>query len=229
MPVLKVKNNGVWENIGGMIKHTHEAEDIIGLPSDVSNADTLDGKHADEFATPAQINEAIQPLASKQQLNSLEASINQQFNSVEEHFTGVNQQINLMQTDFNTQVSSKVPVSRTINGKNLSADITLTASDVGAPDSQTVENQINQIKPSIQNEQPSNQQALWIDLDDNFSESSILDETLNQQGYAAESRATGNAIAQVAAQVSQKQNKVFFSDEEPANWGHGDIWLKPVE
>lgn len=229
MPVLKVKNNGVWESVGGMIKHTHEAEDIIGLPSDVSNADTLDGKHADEFATPAQINEAVQPLASKQQFSTLEASINQQFSFVEGQFINVNQQINSMQSELDNQLPNKVPTSRTINGKNLSSDITLTASDVGAPDSQTVENQINQIKPSIQNEQPSNQQALWIDLDDNFSESSILDETLNQQGYAAESRATGNAIAQVAAQVSQKQNKVFFSDEEPANWGHGDIWLKPVE
>ena len=38
MPILKVKNNGTWMNIG-------------------SNADTLDGKHAEEFAKVTDVEE----------------------------------------------------------------------------------------------------------------------------------------------------------------------------
>ena len=55
MPVLKVKKNGVWEHIGGISGHTHETSEIVDFPSSLpangGNADTLDGKHADDFAT----------------------------------------------------------------------------------------------------------------------------------------------------------------------------------
>ena len=44
MPVLKVKKNGVWEELGGTAK------------LDGGNADTLDGYHADQFATKADLN-----------------------------------------------------------------------------------------------------------------------------------------------------------------------------
>lgn len=39
MPVLKVKKNGVWEEVGS------------SSPTDGGNADTLDGKHAEDFAS----------------------------------------------------------------------------------------------------------------------------------------------------------------------------------
>lgn len=68
MPVLKVKKDGVWEELGGT------------SPMDGGNADTLDGKHASEFAltsdvdvlhskigdnsVPEQISTAISGLAS---------------------------------------------------------------------------------------------------------------------------------------------------------------------
>ena len=55
MPVLKVKKNGVWQEIAGVSGHTHTIDDITnfpsGLPANGGNADTLDGKHASEFAT----------------------------------------------------------------------------------------------------------------------------------------------------------------------------------
>jgi hypothetical protein len=41
MPVLKAKINGVWQDVAGM--------------STGSDADTLDGKHADEFATSSEV------------------------------------------------------------------------------------------------------------------------------------------------------------------------------
>ena len=55
MPVLKVRKNGVWEDVAGASGHTHEINDITDFPSSLpangGNADTLDGKHADEFAS----------------------------------------------------------------------------------------------------------------------------------------------------------------------------------
>ena len=59
MPVLKTLKNGVWEPISGMSAHTHTKDDIkdfpSSLPADGGNADTLDGKHADEFALSSDI------------------------------------------------------------------------------------------------------------------------------------------------------------------------------
>lgn len=62
MPVLKIKKNGVWEEVAGFSEHAHEISDITdfpsSLPADGGNADTLDGKHADEFALASDIPEA---------------------------------------------------------------------------------------------------------------------------------------------------------------------------
>ena len=54
MPVVEVKKNGVWEEVAGVSGHTHTKDEIISfptsLPANGGNADTLDGKHANEFA-----------------------------------------------------------------------------------------------------------------------------------------------------------------------------------
>lgn len=59
MPVLKVKQNGVWEDVAGVSGHTHKTSDITDFPSSLpangGNADTLDGKHADEFAAASDV------------------------------------------------------------------------------------------------------------------------------------------------------------------------------
>lgn len=59
MPVLKVKNNGEWEYVGAFPNHTHTISDITDFPSDLpttgGDADTLDGKHADEFASASDV------------------------------------------------------------------------------------------------------------------------------------------------------------------------------
>ena len=61
MPVLKIKHNGVWQEVAGISKHIHTIDDITdfptSLPADGGDADTLDGKHADEFALIADIEE----------------------------------------------------------------------------------------------------------------------------------------------------------------------------
>ena len=45
MPVLKVKNNGIWENVAGASNSSMSGGD----------ADTLDGKHAEEFASASDV------------------------------------------------------------------------------------------------------------------------------------------------------------------------------
>ena len=60
-PVLKIKNNGAWEEVAGVSGHTHTTSDITdfptSLPADGGNADTLDGKHADEFVLVSDFNQ----------------------------------------------------------------------------------------------------------------------------------------------------------------------------
>ena len=59
MPVLKIKNNGVWEQVSGIPDHTHVIDDITdfptSLPANGGNADTVDGKHASDFASAAEM------------------------------------------------------------------------------------------------------------------------------------------------------------------------------
>ena len=45
MPVLKINQNGEWEELGGT------------SPMDGGNADTLDGKHASEFASATDVSD----------------------------------------------------------------------------------------------------------------------------------------------------------------------------
>ena len=59
MPVVKVLKNGVWEDVSGMSEHIHTKNDIIDFPSSLpangGNADTVDGKHANEFALASEL------------------------------------------------------------------------------------------------------------------------------------------------------------------------------
>ena len=59
MPVLKIKNNGIWEQVSGIPDHTHVIDDITdfptSLPANGGNADTVDGKHASDFASAAEM------------------------------------------------------------------------------------------------------------------------------------------------------------------------------
>jgi hypothetical protein len=61
MPVLKVKNNGEWQDTFGISSLFFPGDDICDLPTksrtEGGDADTLDGKHASEFALASDVSE----------------------------------------------------------------------------------------------------------------------------------------------------------------------------
>lgn len=88
MPVLKVKNNGIWEDVAGASGHTHKTSDITdfpsSLPADGGNADTLDGFHASDFATIAdvqQLHDQVGDNAVSVQISNAIDPINQSINN----------------------------------------------------------------------------------------------------------------------------------------------------
>lgn len=74
MPLMKVKQDGVWVDVNGAFvhAHTHTTNDIINFPQSMpangGDADTLDGKHASEFATQEgieNVGKAIEAIPAK--------------------------------------------------------------------------------------------------------------------------------------------------------------------
>lgn len=41
MPVLKIKKNGVWEDVAGISGHTHELDEITNFPTSAAAGDLL--------------------------------------------------------------------------------------------------------------------------------------------------------------------------------------------
>lgn len=77
MPVLRVKKNGVWEDIMG----GSNSEQLNG-----GNADTLDGKHASDFLTKQENNALIEALR-----DDIGSALNDKADSDHSHSTYVNQ------------------------------------------------------------------------------------------------------------------------------------------
>ena len=71
MSVLKVKKDGVWESISGTSGHTHTIDDITDFPEikpDGGDADTVDGKHASDFALASDVDNLSADLSNLQSL-----------------------------------------------------------------------------------------------------------------------------------------------------------------
>lgn len=68
MPVVKIKKDGVWEDVAGISGHTHTKDEIISFPSSLpangGNADTLDGMHASEFVSYTKLWQNASPRTS---------------------------------------------------------------------------------------------------------------------------------------------------------------------
>ena len=77
MPVLKIKKDGVWEELGGT------------SPMDGGNADTLDGKHASEFAAAKDVSDLqikVGDTSVSEQISSALANFSSG-KTLTEHFT----------------------------------------------------------------------------------------------------------------------------------------------
>ena len=82
MPVLKRKVNGVWVDVSGISEHVHNISDILNfptaLPADGGNADTLDGKSADEFAAASDVEELRELIENIPAAEQVQADWNQE-------------------------------------------------------------------------------------------------------------------------------------------------------
>lgn len=82
MPVLKRKVNGVWVDVSGISEHVHNISDILNfptaLPADGGNADTLDGKTADEFAAASDVEELRELIKNIPATEQIQADWNQE-------------------------------------------------------------------------------------------------------------------------------------------------------
>ena len=82
MPVLKRKVNGVWVDVSGISEHVHNISDILNfptsIPADGGNADTLDGKSADEFAAASDVEELRELIENIPAAKQVQADWNQE-------------------------------------------------------------------------------------------------------------------------------------------------------
>ena len=75
MPVLKIKKDGVWEEVRG------------SSPIDGGNADTLDGRHADEFALYEDVDNGFSNVQDN--FNTLDTNLNDAFGYIFNEFNSV--------------------------------------------------------------------------------------------------------------------------------------------
>ena len=129
-----------------------------------------------------------------------------------------------------------VPTSRKINGKTLSSDITLNASDVSALPSSTPIITYDSLLP-VEATTPINADTLNGHGSDYFATSTDvnnLQNNINTLSSDKLSKSGGTMIGELVAQnnsnytVAQVRN-IFISTTEPSGGGNGDIWLQYSE
>lgn len=126
-----------------------------------------------------------------------------------------------------SMVSSKVPVTRTINGKTLDADIVLTAEDIGV---------ISEIKTDT-TLKVSGMAADAKAVGDALANVEVkveIDDTLSVSGVAADAKVTGDAISNlntlvgdtpVADQIAEAIVDIYVQDEDPTDAPDGALWI----
>ena len=142
MPVLKRKVNGVWVDVSGISEHVHNISDILNfptaLPADGGNADTLDGKTADEFAAASDIEELRGLIENIPAAEQVQADWNQEDESAVDFIKNKPELITKEYVD--TAVSNiAVEVDKTLTEENKAAD----AKAVGDAIKKVEENALN--------------------------------------------------------------------------------------
>ena len=136
-----------------------------------------------------------------------------------------------------------VPTSRKINGKTLSSDITLNASDVSALPSSTAIITYDSLLPveattpinaDTLNGHGSDYFATSTDVNNLQSNVNSLQNNINTLSSDKLSKSGGTMVGKLVAQnnsnytVAQVRN-IFISTTEPSGGGNGDIWLQYSE
>lgn len=129
-----------------------------------------------------------------------------------------------------------VPTSRKINGKTLSSDITLNASDVSALPSSTAIITYDSLLP-VEATTPINADTLNGHGSDYFATATdvnSLQNNINTLSSDKLSKSGGTMVGELVAQnnsnytVAQVRN-IFISTTEPSGGNNGDIWLQYSE
>ena len=136
-----------------------------------------------------------------------------------------------------------VPTSRTVNGKALSSNITLSAADVDALPSSTAIITYDSLLPveattpinaDTLNGHGSDYFATSTDVNNLQSNVNSLQNNINTLSSDKLSKSGGTMIGELVAQnnsnytVAQVRN-IFISTTEPSGGGNGDIWLQYSE
>lgn len=132
--------------------------------------------------------------------------------------------LNATITNINTSLNSKVPTSRTINNKALSANISLTASDIGAvPTSRTINNKTLSANISLTAADVGARASTWIP--------SASDLTSGTLAVARGGTGSGNGaigLQNLFAAGNTILSSYQYGDELPSTATAGRIFFKKV-
>ena len=126
MSVLKVKKDSVWEEVGGISGHTHTTTDITNfpssLPADGGNADTVDGKHASDFAAATDMTTAQSDISDLQSKVG-DATVSAQISAaIEEIVTTAESKVSTHNTGTDTHSDIRLLISGLTDRLNALAD-----------------------------------------------------------------------------------------------------------
>lgn len=151
MPVLKIKNNGVWEDVAGASGHTHEIDDIVNfpssLPADGGDADTLDGKHAEDFASSEEFGSLKNLVGNTSVSEQIDAAIANMVDSAPEALDTLNELAAALGDDPNFATTIATQIGSKANAEDLTSHTNsksnpheVTASQVGAYSKTEIDN-----------------------------------------------------------------------------------------
>lgn len=221
MPVLKVKYNGVWEEVAGVSWHTHTMNDITNfpsnLPADVLELQTLVG----DKSVLDQITEVV---ANKADVDHIHENILQLYDTVSgtetieisDAIPDCELEINLSSETYSDFSNIKVSLitddifytamsdaNGHVIGLNSLSDFTLTLSSANS--SISLDKIIINCTYQIDLNKVLVDRVLHV-------ENVVVDETFSKSGAAADAKLTGDAITNINNEIDRLSDVAFSGD-----------------